>query len=285
MNILIPTFLFLGDLPPGVSIADVSLAASTDQLTTNFPAIICSFFPNVRFLGSMGSRISLLSSVALTNCPNLVMFAAANEQISRIPEDFFRSNSELTSVLFVLNQIEEIPARLFENTPKIEEINFSQNRITNLPAGVFRYLPFLNDLRLTGNQLTTINSDAFRSTNNLVGLRLQQNRIAAIDPEFFDSQWNLNELFLSGNLCNSMNFNNVRANREQTRGALQECFDNFKSSDPPGDDDGSYIRCVFDQTIIPPDGFSVCELEIYNPNGRDDFERIEGELFLGVDWI
>jgi Leucine-rich repeat (LRR) protein len=58
----------------------------------------------------------------------------------------------------------------------------------------------------------------------------------------------------------------VSENREEVRAALQPCFDNFNL--------GSVIECSYISAEFFP---YTCELTISNQNGRNDFERIDGE--------
>jgi hypothetical protein len=82
-------------------------------------------------------------------------------------------------------------------------------------------------------------------------------------------------------LCVNQNFVDVQNNREIARNGLQNCFENFDEA-PVGtttvapDDDAS-IGCTY--SFVQGNDL-VCEMTINNPNGRNDFEGIEGEFLV-----
>ncbi|KAG5669550.1 hypothetical protein PVAND_017437 [Polypedilum vanderplanki] len=279
-----------GDFPIGVTAENITFIGMLQQQTPIIPSILCDFFPNIQDFISAMSGLNHLMSSSIKNCRNLFYFAILNEEIREIPEDFFAVHNGLFGVTFIMNDIEEIPTRLFANTPRLEEIIFSNNRIRNLHPGTFDNLPMLYLLYIENNFITTINSNSFGSSINIEIFSFYSNEITAIDPNWFDTQRKLNQLFLEGNICQNTRFINILNNREATRIALQPCFDNFNDegnqtttmlptttpdTTTTSSSDGSFIRCNY---IYRGNNEYFCRMTIYNPNGRNDFTHIEGNL-------
>jgi Leucine-rich repeat (LRR) protein len=257
-----------------------------DQHTPLIPRIICEQFPNIQILSTFSCGIKELFPNSIANCKNLAFIGIFADLVRTIHDGFLDNQHALQMALFFENMIEAIPAGLFRNTPNVFEIDFMGNRISQLPAGVFSSLHQLRSLNIRNNDITTINSNAFSATmRDFETLLAERNQIKAIDRRWFENAVNLESVWMFDNICINTAIFDVRTNRQGAVDRLQNCFDNFGVYDPPGNDDGSYIRCNYeDSTVIAPDFSTTCALEIYNPNGRDDFETIEGECFE-VFWI
>lgn len=252
---------FLGTFPPNKNNSHIELVYIMNQNTHNIPSIICRQFSNLHELRIVSSSLRVLTDNSLINCQNLIRFQSTRNPVHTITENFFTYNPRLMKVIIEDGQIEELPGRIFQNNPQLTDITFSGNFLQQLPNGIFDRLRFLRSLAVSNNNLSTIDTQTFGySALSLVSLRAENNRILSIDRNWFNQSRNLQFLHLRNNICVNQTFEWIGNDRFAVEQQLERCFNSF----------GSYIRCNYNN---PP---TTCFMNIFNPLGRDDFDRIEG---------
>jgi Leucine-rich repeat (LRR) protein len=268
---------------------------------------IADIEPNA-FTGSQISTLSLannkmtaIESHTFGDLSQLRFFYLGDNPIEAISGDAFASLSSVDLIVLDNCGIKTLPAGLFGGLNELRNLHLGNNDIERLEPGekilnlinfyfiliyfikfLFIFLgifssPSLVNIHMVNNRLSVIDSRHFTSTDGSLGplpilniIELNSNRITAIDPLFFDSSPNLNLLALGGNLCIDENFWGVWINRDVVREQLSECFQGWNQIE-----DEVFIRCDF---VVGWWGGVDCTLLTHNPDGRDDFEVIEGEL-------
>jgi hypothetical protein len=157
---------------------------------------------------------------------SLTHIRAANNQISRISDDTFKSSTELTVIVLSENKIEQISVGAFKDQGKLQYLYLRQNKLTRIEVGTFDSLTELKELWLQNNQLSLIEKGLFNKNKKLKDLFMDTNKIIAIESTVFQ---NLNQqvyIHLVGNLCSNKN---LRGNQFHQNFA---CFKSYEFLEP-----------------------------------------------------
>jgi Leucine-rich repeat (LRR) protein len=157
---------------------------------------------------------------------SLAIVKAANNKISRISDDTFKSARELTMIDLGENKIEEISVGAFKDQGKLQHLYLEQNKLTRIEVGTFDSLPELKKLWLQNNQLSLIEKGLFDKNLKLKELFLSENQIMAIEPTVFQNLNQAQNISLSRNLCSNENFQNNKFDQNFA------CFKNYESLKP-----------------------------------------------------
>ncbi|KAG5684591.1 hypothetical protein PVAND_013816 [Polypedilum vanderplanki] len=231
-----------------------------------------------------------------TSYNQVTIVIASHQLTSNIPGIICRLFPQLSLLRIQSSQVYIVNQESFEACQNAFEIYLPGNNITEIGTNTFgNNLRTLGIIDLGFNHLKKISLSSFGSESiaTLITVYLDSNVIDAIDPNWFDSAINLLNLDLSFNLCTSQYFDNINQNRDQVRGALLTCFENYEGNEITTisttsiQPDQDFIRCTYD---FFEENELFCILNIHNPNGRNDFNEIEGTLppntnFNQVKWV
>lgn len=130
------------------------------------------------------------------------------------------------------NHFREVQTQWFSSLHNLVELRIHRNSIQFIPDGTFEPLTSIQNLVMGENPLQFIGIEAFGSNSlaSLNWLSLVNAGIEAFDVEIFSRAKNLNMLYLYNNPCISLNFYNIRLERDNVREQLQQCFDSFAGS-------------------------------------------------------
>ncbi|KAM6422645.1 leucine-rich repeat-containing protein 38 isoform 1-T1 [Liasis olivaceus] len=127
----------------------------------------------------------------------------ANNNIQKIPEDFFVFHSDLVYLDFRNNSITTLEDGTFGSSSKLVYLDLSYNNLTQLGAGIFRSAERLIKLHLGNNHLVAVDEAAFESLDQLQVLELNHNDLKVLDVAALEALPNLRIIRLEGNpwLC------------------------------------------------------------------------------------
>ncbi|XP_063173467.1 leucine-rich repeat-containing protein 38 [Candoia aspera] len=128
---------------------------------------------------------------------------AADNNIQKIPEDFFVFHSDLVYLDFRNNSIAALGDGAFRGSGKLVYLDLSHNDLARLDASTFRSAERLVKLRLGNNRLGEVDGAAFESLNQLQVLELSHNHLKMLAVAALEALPNLRVLRLEGNpwLC------------------------------------------------------------------------------------
>jgi Leucine-rich repeat (LRR) protein len=259
-------------LPSDMTHGDIRTLGSDHMVTPIVPSIVCQQFPNLEDISLLNYRIEVLTPSAFGNCRLLERLHLPQNRIKAIPDFLFMNNPNLLVVDLHMNRIDELSHNSFAGLDKLVGLNLRGNNLTSLPFGIFDRFNGIKTLDIGENYVRQLSIEHFgNALRTLESLMADSNAITAMNHNVFDAATQLQTLFMSDNLCVDENFMGVATTRFAVRYRLLPCF---KIYDEP-DDDGSFVRCNF----VSEDDHWACDLQIFNPNGRDDFRMIEGEFF------
>lgn len=207
---------------------DVDIVVIFNSETPFIIRQIFDVFPNMYELEIDGSG---LLTIDFPETANLAAFLSYGNDIERIENGTFSTQTELLILYLVADRIETIEENAFEGLVNLLSLALIGNRIESLPTGVFNSLANVRYLDLEDNFLTRIDDHLFSQTTELVSLYLEFNRINEISSRFADGF--LESIFfinLTGNICADQSFFlNTDALWNVMRLALNTCFTNFNN--------------------------------------------------------
>lgn len=166
---------------------------------SHIPEQIFRKFHNLEYLNVNG--VGLRNFHPLTNCSDLKVILANNNQLSRLDANVFSVATDMETLSFRKNQIEELDVHTFHNLGNLRELYLSDNKLSSLHMNTFAPLISLEILSLSGNQLQSIDLELFHVNLQLHEILLYDNKITAVHPQSFTNLANLFNLELHGNLC------------------------------------------------------------------------------------
>ncbi|KAG5669551.1 hypothetical protein PVAND_017438 [Polypedilum vanderplanki] len=233
-----------GTLPHNTTYENVFWLRIGFQLTTNIPNVICRQYPYLIAVIVMGSNVNTINNQTFIHCNNLMWIGLDLNEIHEIPDNTFGSN--------LIN---------------LRSVNFYMNQIRTISSRFF----------------------APEALKNIDELHADFSFIDKIDPNWFDAAIRLTRLDLRNNYCVNQDFRDVHLNRQQVRNSLMNCFENYAGPQTTTtmpdtttiSPEITFIRC--DYTNLGNNQF-LCQMTINNPDGRNDFTQIEGNLPTGVTY-
>lgn len=206
---------------------DVS-ALQIQRSTTPFliPQIFTTF-RNLRTL--LVSYSGLESLIRFPDTVQLHNILLIGNNITRIEDNTFETQSELRILQLTLNEIEEVQEDAFVGLESLEVLAILYNRIANLPDRTLHPLINAVAIDLRGNQIERIQEELFAQNSNLETLLLEGNRISAISPRFLQqARRSLHTLHLFQNVCIDRSFVlESDAVWSFLTAALSDCFNNW----------------------------------------------------------
>ncbi|KAG5666386.1 hypothetical protein PVAND_014415 [Polypedilum vanderplanki] len=243
-----------------------SIMMDYNEITTFETAWFLPINSTLKSLSLHSNQITKFPDSAFTHFNQLESLSLSANYLSDLPNNAFDGLENLQVLSLYGNLLTILKFEWFNPLTNLVSLRLEFNTISDLPSGIFNNNNRLTDLGLSFNQLSEINSNSFGDLNNLVTFYGEFNMINSIDSEFFDRAINLNGLYLTSNICTQSSFYDVALNRISVRLALQTCFDNFNVE--------TTLECFYLAAEFFP---YTCELTIVNPQGRDDFETIDGD--------
>lgn len=213
---------------------------------------------------------------------------------THLPILFFNYPSVLEVLDVSRNPIREIIPAVFDRLPTLKELHMAECLFRMIDPNWFRQLGGLETLRLNGNSMLSIPEGTFDSLTSLRTLYIYNNRIRdlnvasfgasissieflyasyneimGIDPTFLSSASSLSILYMAENVCAQGNFYNVSQDTTPVEDALSSCVNNFSTEN---------IRCNY---VRGTQNRYSCLMDTFNPLGRDNFQRVDGEHLAG----
>ena len=128
-----------------------------------------------------------------------------NNRVARFDDaKLFRSQRQLTQIIFSANLIEHFDERLFANLASIDRLFMHTNRLTVIGSTLFAGLATLRVLDIGNNRLSRIEPGAFDSLANLQTLDMSKNQVETLDIAVFARLARLDELNLSKNQLSAL---------------------------------------------------------------------------------
>lgn len=109
--------------------------------------------------------------------PQLIKFNASNNEITKLPSDFFRHTSNISDIDFSSNKFIALHRSDFVGASQLLSMNFSNNLIRMLYDRPFGDLVELKILDLSHNRIEIINDNEFAGNSKLENIRLNDNPI------------------------------------------------------------------------------------------------------------
>jgi Leucine-rich repeat (LRR) protein len=205
--------------------ADVTYLMRYYGMTTNFPQVICSQFPNLQFVNFIDFGLTTLSDTSFGGCASLTDVELFNNSISSITPNAFVNNRNLSYVDLGLNQLRALPETLFASQEHLNILELISNPYEeNFPAELFSALVNLRFLHINHCRQTAINPRWFANLRSLVTLNLHHNFFLEIPAGAFSGLvsltiFNINDNFIQQvhgtafESVESMQFLNMEANQ------------------------------------------------------------------------
>ncbi|XP_078497115.1 leucine-rich repeat-containing protein 38 [Lissotriton helveticus] len=161
------------------------------------PACTCMDYHTIDCTGQGLSRLP--SSFPL----DVRKLLAANNNIQRIPSDFFMFYGDLVYLDLRNNSLAALEEGTFSTSSKLVFLDLSYNSLTRLEAGAFRAAAKLIKLSLGYNNLSDVDGAAFDTLEALQVLELNDNSLQRLDVAVLQALPALRTVRLEGNpwLC------------------------------------------------------------------------------------
>jgi Leucine-rich repeat (LRR) protein len=151
--------------------------------------------------------ISIISSDAFQNQPNLIFLDLVSNKINSISSGAFSKLPNIVNIILASNSLTKINNDTFSGLDKLTEINLSNNTIVKLDSTSFANLPSLEALVLSSNNITSIDRSMISGSNNIKYISLANNKISSIAAGTFNNLINLALIDLSANLLTDLDSN------------------------------------------------------------------------------
>lgn len=173
---------------------------------------------NLKSISLNGNQIKEIGQI-FSNTPALNSLRLGNNDIEKIEEENFETNTMIKMLDLSNNKITSIHGNTFKNMDMLRYLIVSNNPITTVSDLIFSSTmlsladfsncqlesvpgtmpPSLNDFRLGINKITKIHVDDFSNITSLSLLTLNDNKISFIEHRSFEKLEDLKELWLSRN--------------------------------------------------------------------------------------
>jgi Leucine-rich repeat (LRR) protein len=193
---------------------------------------------NLRKLEISSEKLSL-NSQSFNGLVNLTELDLSSNQIAALPDGLFDSCTALKIVNLSNNYIIKLETSTFQNLVNLEELNLSSNSIIELDSALFLCNKKLIKLKFNKNKITQLNKDFLRGLCQLTHLHLADNEIVSLpecpfdsclkvvnlshnkflilETSTFENLINLEELDLSINYIERVDYSNILARNKNLR--------------------------------------------------------------------
>lgn len=234
------------------------------------------------YLDLQMNNITSLNAGMFEPTPNIIKLNLFDNKISTFPKEIFESLTILAILNLGLNEFTRWTTSLPTMHSSVRVLNLSRNKIKTVEAQDFSSLYLLDELWIGG---LLENIPQIEGLNNLTKLNLDYNQIKTVSLESFRVYGRLQQLYLSNNLIESVNFTKASANLLSN---LQVLFlSSNKIETLPVD---SFTALTL--TTLNLQGNSLKKLEAIDikPNDRlslfdvsnNKIEKIQRELFQNI---
>lgn len=141
--------------------ADINDVRKIRLINSYIPVLsedLCTTFPNIIIFEATSIYIEEFVENAFENCTNMKKLDLRLNHITKLPENIFNTNQELTELWLHSNKLEAIDSQ-FSNISKLETLSLGNNLIKNLSIDKMQGLDNLAGLFLDSNELTNLNAD------------------------------------------------------------------------------------------------------------------------------
>ncbi|CAK8695058.1 unnamed protein product [Clavelina lepadiformis] len=124
--------------------------------------------PNTTNISCMHSQLdnaNLFQSHILQSAASIEFVNLAYNELTELPEEFFKSNRNLTEINLRNNKLATVPRNLFQFLKELRLIDLSNNFLTSLSGDTFAMNPKLQIVELWKNQLQFVSEELFRLLN------------------------------------------------------------------------------------------------------------------------
>lgn len=197
---------------------------------SNTPFMIQQIFTTFPNLDELYIHNSSLASINIPESAQLSEVYLDNNNITRIQNGAFGSQSNLWYLNLRENNIQEIEEDAFLGLSALETLNLIGNHIETLAPRTLHPLTNLTVLDFERNSFTSINDEWFSQNSRIRILFLEFNQIDEVSPRFFGRFDNLEHVDFSGNVCVNRNFyieNDDDFSVIGLHNALRRCYNNF----------------------------------------------------------
>lgn len=160
----------------GVTISSTNLIDFPSKIFTDFSAlkylkVVESNFGKVERICS--EKLEYLTatrvyfggdSIAIKNCENLIHLALEHSNLKEVSVDNLKS---LTDISLKNNEIEKIPENFFASMENLRNVQFTKNKISRLESNTFAKNLKLDVVNFSENPIKFIGSEIFKFNNNL----------------------------------------------------------------------------------------------------------------------
>ena len=191
------------DIFDGLSSLD-DLALESNALTSLHEDIFDGL-SSLSTLDISGNALTSLHANIFSDTNNLGYLYASNNQLTTLPASIFTGNSDLILTLTELvldgNRISSLPELVFDNLETLEILSLSDNMLATLPNNIFNHIPDDPDYMVPGtsSELRPSDPDDQNNESNLDELYLDGNLLETLHAEIFDQLDYMTLLDLSGN--------------------------------------------------------------------------------------
>lgn len=142
-----PYFKPVADHPENV--IEISLSSKMEILTNE----ICMTFSNLKVLNAKFLQMREITDNALNKCKNLSSAWLNRNNLTELPDELFKYNTELKFLYLYDNLLIRFNPKMFLNTKKLMKIDLGENYISYFPINKFPQLNELQELHINRNKL------------------------------------------------------------------------------------------------------------------------------------
>lgn len=244
--------IITGEHADGRSDEDVDTVQIQRSTTPFLIPEIFTTFPNLKTLFVSYSGLESVSRIPDSVQLHHIMLIGNN--ITRLVNNTFESQSELRNLEIILSELEEVEEDAFVGLEALEVFAILYNRVGHLSERTFHPLINVNAIDLRANLIERIPDELFATNTNLETLLLEQNQISAISPRFLQPiRASLQTIHFFQNNCIDRGFELKNdAVWSFLTAALSDCFSNWLQL---GRDDVRESRVNFRGRMRINDGF------------------------------
>lgn len=155
---------------------------------------------NLQHINLQGNRLTIFNGNVLSSFPSgLRYLQLSNNLLRELPNDTFRTQTDMEVVWLSYNQLKHVPANIFNDLLNLEKLYLDHNHIASIEGNAFRSLANLVYLNLEHNQLHHLTNNIFAGLDNLQELIVNNCEIIGIEPNVLITLGSLQLLDLSNN--------------------------------------------------------------------------------------
>ena len=139
------------------------------------------------------------------NLPNLRSFDLSGNNISYLPQEFFKKMNKLEEIDLSGNRLSSLGGYFFKGLTDLKVLNLSSNPLESFPEGIFSDLVSLEKLNVSRCLLKYFPDQIFANLKQLTHIFASENELTRLEENLFENSENLKTIDFDSNKLQKIN--------------------------------------------------------------------------------